>query len=102
MADSFAAFASEQPERAAFIGLSYRNALKRLKTRGLQFGTIIDVGATKGEWAKLARQVWPDSGIHMVEENPIGSKTCRPCARLTTRCRIRLPGLRTRKAAGTS
>ena len=100
MADSFAAFASEQPERAALIGSSYRNALMRLKTRGLQFGTIIDVGAAKGEWAKLARKVWPDSGIHMVEAKPLWEQDLKALCEADDKISYTLAGASNNEGSG--
>ena len=100
MADSFAAYASEQPERAALIGLSYSNALMRLKTRGLRFGTIIDVGAAKGAWAKLARQVWPDSGIHMVEAKPLWERDLKALCEADDKVSYSLVGASNKEGSG--
>jgi len=62
-------FAEANPERFSKIALSHRNALQRIKGRGVQVETIIDLGAARGEWSKMARTVWPGAKAHLIEAN---------------------------------
>ena len=57
------------PDRAAKLALSHRNALTRVKARGVDVATVIDLGAARGEWSKMARTVWPAARCHLVEAN---------------------------------
>ncbi|MEO1659123.1 MAG: FkbM family methyltransferase [Pseudomonadota bacterium] len=43
--------------------------LKAVAERGLAPKTVLDVGAFKGEWSQLAREIWPDAAITMFEPN---------------------------------
>ena len=54
-------------EEAALAALSHTHALRRIHGRGVPVGTIIDVGASNGSWSKMATQIWPDAGAHMIE-----------------------------------
>ena len=47
--------------------LSLSAALKRCKSRGLQVGTIIDVGASDGRWTMLAKKNFPESFCLLIE-----------------------------------
>jgi FkbM family methyltransferase len=58
-------------QRMAVIALSTTNALARVKARGLEVGTIIDVGASDGRWSLKAREVLPGARAHLVEANPV-------------------------------
>jgi FkbM family methyltransferase len=62
-------FVEANPERFAKSALSHRNALQRIKGRGVQASTVIDLGAARGEWSKMARTVWPDAKAHLIEAN---------------------------------
>ena len=55
--------------RQAMDSLSYIHALTRIKARGTEVGTIIDVGAAKGAWGAATRKFWPGSHLHYVEAN---------------------------------
>ena len=41
--------------------------LQALRRLGVDARTIVDVGAFKGGWSGMAREVWPDSNISMIE-----------------------------------
>ena len=58
-------------QRMAVIALSTSNALARVKARGLEVGTIIDVGASDGRWSLKARDVLPGVRCHLIEANPV-------------------------------
>ena len=62
-------FIEANPERSAKAALSHRNALTRIKNRGVQVATVIDLGAARGEWSKMARTVWPEAKCHLIEAN---------------------------------
>lgn len=47
-------------------------AYRRLAASGYAPASIIDVGAHEGDWTRLARQIFPDASILMVE--PLSSK----------------------------
>ncbi|MBD24937.1 MAG: methyltransferase FkbM family protein [Candidatus Marinimicrobia bacterium] len=49
--------------------LSHFNALKRIRDRGVNVETVVDLGAARGSWSKMARTVWPNSRCHMIEAN---------------------------------
>lgn len=69
MTDSAKDFVEANPEKFAKIALSHRNALQRIKRRGVDVGTVIDLGAARGEWSKMARTVWPAAKCHLIEAN---------------------------------
>lgn len=43
------------------------NALWRIAQRGLEINTVIDVGASNGQWSAVAERFWPDARYHLVE-----------------------------------
>lgn len=45
------------------------DALDRARRRGVPVGSIIDVGASDGRWAEVARYLWPSAPILMLEAN---------------------------------
>ncbi len=54
--------------------ISYRNdtgkmdaCLKGLKSRGLNCTTIVDVGANKANWSKMAKKIFPEAKFHLIE-----------------------------------
>ena len=63
------------PERFAEFAYRYAQApnmklgLLAAQSRGLNPKVIIDVGAFEGDWTRMAKQIWPDSRIVMVEAN---------------------------------
>jgi len=42
-------------------------ALRRIRDRGYLPSAVIDVGAYHGEWTQLAKRVWPDAPVLMME-----------------------------------
>lgn len=78
-------------DRDTFRELAYRKplapdmelGLRHLASRGLQPRRIVDIGAFEGEWTRMARDLWPDAQISMVEANPskepILKKTAEAC-----------------------
>ena len=45
------------------------HGLRRLAERGLQPRHVVDVGAFHGEWSLMAREIWPEAKITMLEAN---------------------------------
>jgi FkbM family methyltransferase len=46
-----------------------KSRLNLLKYLGFIPRTILDIGAYIGEWSKMAREIWPNSKIFMIEAN---------------------------------
>lgn len=51
-----------------------RDTLEGLAGRGYRPRIIVDGGANVGEWARMARQIFPDAAVHLIEAQPV----CRP------------------------
>lgn len=43
--------------------------LEAMAKLGFSPKTIVDIGAFEGNWSKLARKIWPESSLYMVEPN---------------------------------
>src|SRR2546422_9988228 len=63
-----------------------RDALLLLRSAGYAPRLIIDCGANRGQWAKLAREAFPDSTFLLIEPQPA-------CAASLTALAARLPRL---------
>jgi FkbM family methyltransferase len=50
---------------------SMQHGLAAMAGRGFDPATVIDVGAYEGNWSRLARRVWPDCALVMVEANRV-------------------------------
>lgn len=46
-----------------------RHGLVEIRERGFNPGSIIDIGAYHGDWTRMAREIWPDARILMLEAN---------------------------------
>lgn len=70
MTDFFARAVSRLPwvKRKA-AKLSHRNALLRLKALGFRPAAIYDIGAYRGGWTRLAREVFPEATFVLFEAN---------------------------------
>lgn len=44
-----------------------QNALARAKARNTQFQTVIDIGASNGQWSRVARRVFPEAAYFLIE-----------------------------------
>ena len=51
--------------------LHMRSALKRISSRGIDIGTVIDVGASDGRWTMQTMDYFPNANYLLVEANPI-------------------------------
>jgi hypothetical protein len=63
------------PDRFEKFSYLYANApsqehlLRGVAARGFSLHNIVDVGAYQGQSSRMARSVWPGSGIVMIEPN---------------------------------
>lgn len=46
---------------------SQQRALKKITANGVEIRSVIDVGAAKGDWSRMAREFWPDAAFHLIE-----------------------------------
>jgi FkbM family methyltransferase len=59
------------PAEYAFLGhLSHELALRNLKQLGLDFKTILDIGAHKGKWSRQTAGVYPTASFKLFEALP--------------------------------
>ena len=58
-----------------------RLGLQAMAALGFSPRSIIDVGAYQGGWSEMARSIWPDSSIVMVEPNAAKEPNVRTVAR---------------------
>jgi FkbM family methyltransferase len=58
---------SEVPETATFRAMSTDRALWRIGRRGLEVGTVIDVGASNGMWSAVCERHLPKASYLLVE-----------------------------------
>lgn len=59
-------------EQAAQAGLipgerDLQTALARAKARNTAFQTVIDIGASNGQWSRVARRVFPEASYFLIE-----------------------------------
>lgn len=60
--------------------LSLREALRRMSARVPDIGTVIDVGASDGQWSRVARQFFPTARYLLIEANPTHEPALRAYA----------------------
>ena len=65
------ASAAPQPELFPTSRLSLDAALARVCGRGLDVATVIDVGASDGQWSRVVRRYWPGAFCLLIEANPV-------------------------------
>jgi FkbM family methyltransferase len=64
------ACAPEEFARFSFLySAGQEQCLRQLASNGFQARTIVDVGAYRGDWARMAHAIWPDAAIVMIEPN---------------------------------
>lgn len=44
-------------------------ALKRVRSRGVEINSVLDIGASTGSWSIVASKCWPNAHCHLVEAN---------------------------------
>ena len=54
-------------ERMSFAAMDSAAALRRITARGLSVGTVIDIGASNGQWSQMVRPFFPDAQYLLVE-----------------------------------
>ncbi len=59
--------ADDPPETIAFRAASTVRALERIASRGIEIGTVIDIGASNGMWTAAAMPILPDARYLLVE-----------------------------------
>jgi FkbM family methyltransferase len=57
--------------------VALESALTRITGRGLEIDTIIDVGASNGQWTNLAHPYFPKAAALLVEANPVHEASLR-------------------------
>jgi FkbM family methyltransferase len=55
------------PEQVTFSAMSTDRALYRIRERGMNIGTVIDVGASNGMWSEVCEKHFPDARYFLVE-----------------------------------
>ena len=57
-------------ERFAFLyAAGQEQCLRQMARNGFHPRTIVDVGAYRGDWSRMAHAIWPDAAIVMIEPN---------------------------------
>lgn len=56
--------------RERFDATNAINRLRHLKEKGFTPQTILDCGAYQGEWTNMAKEVFPDANVLMIEAQP--------------------------------
>lgn len=51
------------------VGPSMLHGLQTIARRGFKPRTIVDVGAHYGDWSRMAKSIWPDAKLIMIEPN---------------------------------
>jgi FkbM family methyltransferase len=64
----FAALGEEFKYRRGMI--SMQASLTNLRRNGFDPATIVDVGAFQGDWSRMARRIYPQAAICMLDANP--------------------------------
>ena len=79
--------------------LSMSASLRNLQRDGFRPASIIDIGAYHGDWSRMARSIYPDTPIFMVEANPEKELILAAAAREIGRTEYRIALLGSRPAA---
>jgi len=58
-------------ERMSFVALDTGAALRRITRRGLEVGTVIDIGASNGQWSESVRPFFPDAQYLLIEAQTV-------------------------------
>lgn len=65
-----------------------RDALLLLRQMGYTPRVIIDCGANVGQWTRMARAVFPEANVHLVEPQPACADALEPLARRIGRAQV--------------
>ena len=72
---------------------SYNAMLNRARKRGVNPATIVDLGSSDGRWSDMARGVWPDAKLLLIDANPVHEPGARVfCARAGAKFVLALAG----------
>lgn len=80
--------------------LTTRSRIENLRRAGLVAQQIIDAGAYRGDWTRMAHAVFPDASILLIEPQPDRAADLRQLCRELPSCRFRAEALGAR--AGTA
>ena len=60
------------PSDVLFNNFQYtvEGSIQNLRASGYKPSLIVDVGANIGDWAKMARSIFPDVPVHLIEAQP--------------------------------
>ncbi|MCC7360818.1 MAG: FkbM family methyltransferase [Anaerolineales bacterium] len=80
---------SRRPKTASAFatpqGLGLQDALARVSRRGLAVNTLIDVGASTGQWTRVARPYFPEAHCLLIEANTVHAADLRRFQQETSR-----------------
>jgi FkbM family methyltransferase len=58
-------------ERMTFAAMDTAAALRRITARGLTVGTVIDIGASNGQWSQSVHRFFPDAHYLLIEAQEV-------------------------------
>jgi FkbM family methyltransferase len=58
-------------EKMAAVAMETPVALRRIAARGMEIGTVIDIGASNGAWCESAMKVFPGARYLLIEAQPV-------------------------------
>jgi FkbM family methyltransferase len=58
-------------EKMASVAMETPVALRRIAARGIEVGTVIDIGASNGAWSQSAMKVFPDAQYLLIEAQKV-------------------------------
>lgn len=64
-------------ERMSFAALDSAAAFRRITARGLKVGTVIDIGASNGQWSEAARPFFCDAHYLLIEAQNVHEAALR-------------------------
>lgn len=59
------------------VALTMQAALSRRAISGLEVRTVVDVGASNGQWSRVAQQYYPDAFYFLIEANRVHEQELR-------------------------
>ncbi|QNP29951.1 class I SAM-dependent methyltransferase [Cylindrospermopsis curvispora] len=59
------------PKTSLTKDLSLQSALSRITTKDIKIKTVIDIGASDGQWTKVVKAYFPWAFYYLIEANPI-------------------------------
>jgi FkbM family methyltransferase len=74
-------------------------SLRNMQRDGFTPASIIDIGAYHGDWSRMARSIYPDTPIYMIEANPEKESVLASASREIGQTEYRIALLGPRRAA---